>query len=263
VLTGTGVAKVSVVGLGMTTHTGVAAEMFRALADAGINVELVTTSEIKISVLVERGRAVEAVGLIHRTFGLHDERPALPRFGGVSDEVPSAVGDKAAEQAVVGKLAAMEDIVVSAVELDLTQSRVSLAGVPDRPGLAAQVFSTVAEGAVVVDMIVQNAGHDGLASISFTVLATDVDRCLMLVTDVCEAHPGVTVSHDREIAKLTVTGIGLRTHTGVGERLFRTLAGEGVNVQMVNTSEIRVGVVLSPEEGRNVVGPVRSAFGLD
>jgi aspartate kinase len=156
----------------------------------------------------------------------------------------------------------MEDIVVSEVQLDADQSRVTITNLPDEPGVAAEVFTAVAEGAVMVDMIVQNVGHRGNARLSFTVPRDDVDQCLLLLREVTEQWDGVELSSDRNIAKLTVMGIGLRSHTGVGERMFRALAEANINVEMINTSEIRISTVVAPDRGEEALRCLLETFGL-
>jgi aspartate kinase len=260
---GTNVSKVSAVGTGMRTHTGVAAHMFRALADRGINIHLVTTSEIKISVLVDRDRAVEAVRVVHEAFGLDQPDSAAPAVGWQQLPPGGHVADPGArEREIVAQLAAMEDIVVSEVQLDAAQARITLGNLPDVPGVAATLFEAVAEGGVMVDMIVQNVSHKGHTNISFTVPRGDVDRCLLLVREVMEPWPDATLGQDRQIAKLSVMGIGLRSHTGVGETMFRALARADVNVELINTSEIRISAIVAAENGERAAAALRSAFGL-
>src|SRR5262249_27322546 len=154
------VAKISVVGLGMRTHTGVATTMFEALSAAGINIQMITTSEIKISVLVDRASAVPALRAVHRAFLLDQLDPDLSTFvpsrpgAGVMNLVRLADSDSASGSEP--RLLGMEDLVIAGVELDESQARVSLFHVPDRPGCAARVFRAIAEAGVYVDMIVQN-----------------------------------------------------------------------------------------------------------
>ncbi len=260
---GTNVSKVSVVGSGMRAHTGVAGEMFRALAAAGINIVMITTSEIKISVLVNRDQSVEALNVVHNGFRLHESRSAAPSVGIAAD---AAAGPRLPreelERDVVSRLASMEDIVVSDVQLDERQSRITVRHVADQPGVAAEVFSAVAEGGVMVDMIVQDVSHQQAANLSFTVPRSDLERCLLLLREVIDRWPGAELSYEQEIALLTVLGIGLRSHTGVGDRMFRALYEAGVNVQMVNTSEIRIGVVLTPSDAAVALQAVTKAFHL-
>jgi aspartate kinase len=261
---GTNVAKVSVVGAGMRTHTGVAAQMFKSLSDAGVNIQMITTSEIKISVLVNRDQREAALQAAHDGFALHQERAAAPSIGYRQSgaEVKTHVSRDELERDVVSRLASMEDIVVSEVQLDVEQSRVTVRHVADQPGVAAEVFGAVAEGGVMVDLIVQNISHGQQADLSFTVPRGDLERCLLLLRELIERWAGAELSYEKEIAMLSVMGIGLRSHTGVGERMFRALADAGVNVQMVNTSEIRISVVVGPHDAAKANTALLSTFGL-
>lgn len=264
VLPSTGLSKVSVVGHGMLSHTGVAARMFQILARRGINIHVVTTSEIKISVLIDRSQCQAAVNAAHDGFELHKSVAALPEIGIAAAErrgLPQEGRSQLAED-IASQLAGMESIVVSDVYADTDQSRITLASLPDDPGVAELVFTAVAEGGVLVDMIVQNAARNGVATISFTVPAGDIDRSLLLLREVLERFPGARLTHDRRIGKLSVVGIGLRSHTAVGARLFRILAEHAINVQMINTSEIKLSVVVSADQAGEALRLVRSEFGL-
>lgn len=260
---GTNVSKVSAVGAGMRTHTGVAAQMFHILGEAGVGIGMITTSEIKISVLVARDVAQDALVAIHAGFSLDKSIAESPSVGHAAAATAAAsTAQSDIEKVVVENLASMEDIVVSEVQLDVGQARLTIRGLPDEAGVASKLFGAVAEGGIMVDMIVQNIGRDGLASLSFTILQTDVDQCLLLTREVLEAWPEATLSHDREIAKLSVMGIGLRSHTGVGQQMFKALSEAGINVQMINTSEIRISAVVSAEQGRAAHRALLSTFGL-
>jgi len=255
---GTNVAKVSAVGAGMRTHSGVAAQMFRSLAQAGVNIGMITTSDIKISTLVDRDLAETALLAVHDGFHLDQETQEAPSVGFRQKDAPPA--GESIEQQIVGSLANMEDIVVSEVQLDEQQARITLRNIPDRPGICAELFEAVAEGDVMVDMIVQNVSHQGHAEISFTVLREDLERCLLLVREVISQWEGADLSFDPQIDKLTVTGIGLRSHTGVGETMFRALAQADVNVQMINTSEVRLSVVVAADRGQAALQALNHAF---
>lgn len=248
---GTDLAKVSVVGSGMRTHTGVAAQMFKILADAGINIGMVTTSEIKISVLVNRSECEHTVRVVHQGFELHRPAASAPPmgFGNVDKHGHQLTSRDDIERDVVARLTSMEDIVVSEIDLDSDQARVTLNGLPDQPGVCAEVFTAVAEGAIMVDMIVQNVAHNGAASLSLTIPRDDLEQCLLLLREVIESWPGAELSYDADIAKLSVMGIGLRSHTGVGERMFRALSAADINVQMINTSEILMSAVVAAKHG--------------
>ncbi|MEZ6144928.1 MAG: aspartate kinase [Planctomycetaceae bacterium] len=262
VQSGTNVSKLSAVGDGMRSHSGVAAQLFRSLSDAGVNIEMITTSDIKISVLVNRDDADTALRTVHTGFGL-DQADARPPSIGFhqSAQKQSHGAEGSLESQVVGSLANMEKLVVNDVDLDETQSRISIHHIPDAPGVCADLFEAVAEGDVMVDMIVQNVSRQGSAEVSFTVLRSDIERCLLLVREVVSQWKGAELTFDREIDKLTVTGIGLRSHTGVGEMIFRALGDAGVNVQMINTSEVRLSVVVGAGQGKQAVASLHSAFG--
>jgi aspartate kinase len=261
---GTNLSKVSVVGTGMQTHTGVAAQMFAALAHAAVNIGMITTSDIKISVLVDRNQAKAALAAVHGGFDLHRERPALPPVG-VTQPDEHEESDRAREERardVVSRLANMEDIVVSEVQLDRDQALVTLRNLPDVPGVAAVVFAENAEAGVMVDMIVQNVSQSGHSHISFTVPRNELDRSLAATKEAIVQWPQAVLSHDRNIAKLSVRGIGLRTHTGVGEKMFRALADAAVNVRMISTSEVCISTVVELARGDEALNSLVAAFGL-
>ncbi len=248
------VSKVSIVGLGMATQTGVADRMFRALADDGINIEAITTSEFKVSALVARDKGLAALRAVHAEFEL--DRPPRDRvaFGeGAVRKSPADAVD------VVDRLQHMEDLTIESISLDETQARMTLARVPDRPGIAATIFEAVASESILVDMIVQSTGRDGLANVSMTVPREDVVRG-RAVLDRLAGELGGEASHQPEVDILTVTGIGIRSHTGVSIRMFRALSDAGINVEMVSTSEVRVNVVVNADQGQAGLATLRSAF---
>ncbi|HVW03001.1 MAG TPA: ACT domain-containing protein, partial [Planctomycetaceae bacterium] len=188
-----------------------------------------------------------------------------PRVGWTQKaaEAPAGgVSHEELERDVVSRLSSMEDIVVSEVQLDREQSRVTIRNLPDIPGVSAQIFAAVAQGGVMVDLIVQNISHSGHANLSFTVPKKDLEQCLLLVREVSGAWESARLSYDREIAKLTVMGIGLRSHTGVGDRMFRALAEANVNVQMISTSEIRISTVVALDRGEEAHRCLLTTFGL-
>lgn len=247
------VSKVSIVGLGMATQPGVADKMFRALAEKGINILMITTSEIKISVVVERSHGVEALRTVHETFGL-DQVPAK-----VAE--PSGQPTRAAStDELVKRLRGMESLFISGITLDESQARVTLKGIPDTPGLAAQVFDEVAENGVVVDMIVQSVGSEGRANISFTVPAADLAKSVAVAERIAEGLSGPRPTSSPRVAKLSVSGIGMRTHIAVASRLFQSLAKAGINIQMINTSEMLVNVVVAGDKGQQALEALRSEF---
>jgi aspartate kinase len=255
------VAKISIVGLGMRTHTGVATTMFDALATAGVNIQMITTSEIKISVLVARASAVPALRAVHRAFLLDqiggNPAPLTPTRSGSGPMklVPLVELDSGTSEP---RPQGMEDLVIAGVELDESQARVSLFHVPDRPGYAARVFRSIAEAGVFVDMIVQNIGIAGDSVLSFTVPRDATSRAVAAVQ-----AAGVTdVSVEPALAKLSVIGVGMRTHTGVATRMFAAMAERGINVNLINTSEVRINVGTDITRGRDGLECLKRAFAL-
>ncbi|MCR9231981.1 MAG: aspartate kinase [bacterium] len=263
---GTNLSKVSIVGSGMRNNYGVASRMFSILADADINVGMITTSEIKVTVLVDRDQCDEAVRVIHNGF----ELDRLTSYDFASNQIQAGEGQpdesqqKTAEleQEIVDQLSHMEDIVVSEVLLDQSQSRVTVRNLPDNPGICSRLFSVVAEGGVSVDMIVQNMGEEEQAHLSFTVPRTSLEKSLKLVEPLLSEWGDAELSHEAEIAKLSVVGIGLRSHTGVGQSMFSALAEAEINIQMINTSETRISAVVALEDGEKAYQGLLTKFGL-
>jgi aspartate kinase len=251
------VAKVSAVGLGMRTHTGVARTMFEAIAGLDINIQMITTSEIKISVLIDRASAARALRAVHEAFGLA-EALELDVMG--FDPAASRRGlGRATAIAGGAVVAGMEDLVVSGVELDEAQAQVTLLNVADKPGTAASVFRAVSDAGVFVDMIVQNVGTDGNTHLSLTVPHAQANLAAESVRGVVGADRVVIRP---KIAKLSVLGVGVRTHTGAATRMFGALAEAGINIALINTSEVRINVAVDHERARAGLRGVCAAFGL-
>jgi aspartate kinase len=265
-------SKVSAVGVGMKTHPGVAERMFAALAAEKINLKMITTSEIKISVLVDKADGTRALRAVHQTFGLHERRPGEGAGEAVArPPVPAASGRGATgATAVAAHLSAMEDILVSDVLLDDTQGRVTISALPDRPGACSTVFSAIARAGIVVDVIVQNIQDQGLAELSFTVPRSDLQRALELTRQTVAGFRdeggapagGPAVTAEPNIAMVSVLGVGMRTHTGVARRMFGALAQRGINISMISTSEVRVGVVVDLDRGREALEALKEAFNV-
>ncbi|MCA9094425.1 MAG: aspartate kinase [Planctomycetaceae bacterium] len=262
---GTNVSKVSVVGSGMRTNTGVASKMFKSLADAGINIGLITTSDIKISVLVDRDQALAAVAAVHKGFQLEKGSSTPPSAKAVAAVQASEKGVPVEQlaQDVVSRLSNMEDIVVSDVSLDDDQARVTIHNLPDLPGTSSQVFATVAAAGIMVDLIVQNAGHQGQATLSLTVPRNQREATAAALKPLLDEWKEARLTYDDAIAKLSVMGIGLRSHTGVGDKMFQTLADANINVQMISTSEIRISTVVSKADGKKAQQVLTQAFDLE
>jgi aspartate kinase len=248
-------AKVSVVGVGMEREEGVAGRMFTALSAAGINVRMITTSEIKISVLVDKKDAQAAVQAVHRAFGLEAETTD----GGA--DVAGSQLVKSSPLDVVRRLEGMEDLAIEDCQLDSSQALVTFTDLPDKPGVAADVFEEVGRAGLLVDMIVQSHPRNGLAEISFTVPAGDRDKAIDVAQKIA-ATRGATVADVPHVAKLSITGVGIRSHAGVADRLFKPLADCGINIDLVSTSEVRLNVVVAAEHGEKSLKVLREAFGL-
>jgi aspartate kinase len=252
------VSKVSVVGLGMARRAGVADKMFRALADAGVNIQMITTSEIKISALVARQDAQTALRAVHEAFQLDVEPPPTDSAAGVASH--AQVLD-AATIASRMQSADMEELTIENIALDESQARVTIRGVPDMLGVAATVFEEVAAAGVFVDMIVQSYdGHEDSADLSFTVAQDRLESALNVARRLAEKYKCQAVTSSPKIAKLSVSGVGLRSHTGVAVRMFRALAAADINVEMINTSEVHVNVVVDGGNGREALTRLEDAF---
>jgi aspartate kinase len=138
----------------------------------------------------------------------------------------------------------MEDVIVSGVTSDLDQAKITLLHVPDRPGLAAKLFGPIADDNIVVDMIIQNASADGFTDLTFTVPKGDANKALARVKAAAAEIGASGVVFDAEVAKVSIVGMGMRSHAGVAARMFQTLARESINIQMISTSEIKISVVI-------------------
>ncbi len=156
----------------------------------------------------------------------------------------------------------MEAVIVTGVAHDRSQAKVSILRVPDRPGVAAQVFGAVADHGIVVDMIVQNISRDGYTDISFTLPRTDRDRTVAALSEVARRIGAQGVAHDDRIAKVSIIGVGMRSHSGVAARMFRALSAEGINIQMISTSEIAVSCVIEDKYTELAVRALHDAFEL-
>jgi len=264
------VSKVSIVGTGMRSQKGVAQKMFAALAEAGINLKMITTGDIKISVLVKKEEGVDALRVVHQAFGLE-----LPRLGaGLSvpalpDKTPkkSAAAFEAARKkdlaVIMQRLSSMEDIVVSDVDLDTDQGLIFIFNLPDVPGNCSRLFRAVAEAGIVVDMIVQNPSDQKRAQVSFSAPIRDMPKALKVARAAARAIDAETrVKAGPAVARLIVSGIGMRTHTGVASRMFGALAEHGINIAMINTSEVRISVVVERAKGKKALAVLRGAFNL-
>jgi len=154
----------------------------------------------------------------------------------------------------------MENMIIAGVTSDLDQAKITILHVPDRPGLAAKLFGPIAEDNIVVDMIIQNASADGFTDLTFTVPKGDAQKALARVKAAAEEVGASGVVFDAEVAKVSIVGLGMRSHAGVAARMFQTLAGEGINIQMISTSEIKISVVMDAKYTELAVRVLHDVF---
>jgi aspartate kinase len=166
---------------------------------------------------------------------------------------------------VVPEEKAMENVVVSGVTASRDEAKVTLFGVPDKPGVAARIFSPLSEHAIVVDMIVQNVSADGRTDLTFTVPKGDFKRAVDLIKTRCGdlTGGGERISSTEGLAKVSVVGVGMRSHAGVAQRMFELLSKEGINILMISTSEIKISVVVEGKYAELAVRVLHDGFGLD
>jgi aspartate kinase len=162
---------------------------------------------------------------------------------------------------VVRRLQGMEDLAIEDCLLDSSQALVTFTDLPDTPGVAADVFEEVGRAGLLVDMIVQSHPRKGRAELSFTVPAASRDKAIDVAGAIARAR-GATVANVPHVAKLSITGVGIRSHAGVADRLFKPLADAGVNIDLVSTSEVRLNVIVAAEHGGTSLAVLRRAFGL-
>jgi aspartate kinase len=164
---------------------------------------------------------------------------------------------------IVAETPIMEHIVVSGAALKKDLVRVTIKGVPDRPGIAAKIFGDIASGNIVVDDIIQNVLDDNTANISFTVEHGDLADIRPVVDVICkELGPTAKATYQSELAKVSVVGVGMRTHTGVAQRMFKALADAKVNIQNITTSEIKISCIIGKNDGAKALQIVHDAFEL-
>ena len=163
---------------------------------------------------------------------------------------------------VVKETESMEDTVISGVAFNRNLAKISLLGVPDRPGIAAEFFGRLAEHHIVIGMIIQNVGTHGLNDISFTVDRTEEKRAMKIAREACKALKAKDVIIDANVAKVSVVGIGIKSHTDVAARMFRALARNNINIESITTSEIRISCLIREDEGDKAVQVIHDEFAL-
>lgn len=237
------IAKISIAGAGMIGRPGVAAQMFQSLAEAGINIQMISTSEVKVSCVIDAKDCDGAIATLCRAFG-------------VTSSGRSAVEGSATDATQV-----------RGVALDLKQAQVAIRHVSDRPGMAAQVFTLLAKHNISVDMIIQSqrcrvVNGAMTRDIAFTVAQADAESAQKALQAAAGEFGWGEVIVDSAIAKVSIVGSGMVGQPGVAAQMFDALRQENINIQMIATSEIKVSCVVREAEGVKALQVVHRAFGL-
>ncbi len=239
------IAKVSIVGAGMIGRPGIAAQMFNSLAAAGVNIRLISTSEVKVSCVIAENDADQAIAALCATFEV-DNSPLLIALA--KKPIPLIPP-------------------VRGVALDIHQAQLAIRYVPDRPGRAAQVFHALAEANISVDMIIQSQRCRLIEDIptrdiAFTVHQGDTKLAQEVLKKLEGMLPCSEVVVDEAIAKVSIVGAGMVGHPGTAARMFTALAAEKINIHMITTSEIKVSCVVAQDQGIRALQVVHAAFNL-
>jgi aspartate kinase len=244
VITESGIAKVSISGAGMIGRPGVAAQMFRTLADAGVNIQMISTSEVKVSCVIPNDRCDIAIAALCQEFGI-----STSTTDASTDSPPANIP------------------CVRGVALDLRLARLAIRHVPDRVGMAAELFGILAKNSISVDTIIQSQRtriSNGTATrdIAFTVAQGDAADAKQLL-DAAAAQLGCgEVVVDLAISKISIVGAGMIGKPGIAAQMFNALAVAGINIQMIATSEIKISCVVAEDRGIDALKTVHQAFGL-
>ncbi len=157
----------------------------------------------------------------------------------------------------------MEEALLSGVTLNRDEAKLTMLGVPDRPGVASTILGPVAEANIEVDMILQNMGADGMTDFTFTVHRSDFDATMSILEHISDELGARAVEGDNKIAKISVVGVGMRSHAGIASRVFAALAREAINIQMISTSEIKISIVVDEKYSELGVRTLHSEFKLE
>lgn len=238
------VAKVSIVGVGIVGRPGIAVQMFTALAQAGINIQMISTSEIKVSCAIDEADGEKAIAALISTFNVPD----------VSDQV----SDRHENIGLPTDLPP-----VRGVALDLNQARLAVRQVPDRPGIAASLLQHLADRRICVDMIIQSQSTQGVNEIAFTVPIGDVDMAETYLSQAASDLGCGEVVSDRNLAKVSIVGAGMMRTTGVAAKMFSALAQSNINIEMIATSEIKVSCAIGKNVAEAALKVIHQAFDLE
>jgi aspartate kinase len=180
---------------------------------------------------------------------------------GVPIHVRSSFSDK--EGTIISKeVKAMEDVVVSGVAVNKDEAKLTICDVPDKPGIAATIFKDIARQGINVDMIIQNVSRTKATDISFTVLGSDLAKTLKASREVANKVGAGEVTSDENIAKVSIVGIGMKSHSGIAAKMFEALAKAGINIEMISTSEIKISCVVEKTRANDAVRAIHKAFNL-
>jgi aspartate kinase len=164
---------------------------------------------------------------------------------------------------VVAETKDMEKVTVSGIAFNKNEARITISKVPDKPGIAAKIFDPLVRTGIVVDMIVQNTSEEGFTDLTFTVIKSDFNNSMKLLSSVAKEIGAEKVLGDEDISKVSIIGVGMRTHAGVAQKMFNTLARENINIMMISTSEIKISCVIEEKYTELAVRVLHEAFGLD
>ena len=156
----------------------------------------------------------------------------------------------------------MEAVLVSGIAYDKNEAKIAVMHVPDKPGIAAKILSPLSDASISVDMIVQNVSEAGLTDFTFTVTKADFKKALAITRETANEVNARDIVTDENISKISIVGVGMRSHAGVATKMFQTLAREGINIQMISTSEIKVSVVVDGKYTELAVRILHDAFGM-
>lgn len=246
VMVETAIAKIAIAGAGMIGRPGVAAQMFTTLATAGINIQMISTSEVKVSCVIAAQDCDRAIAALCNTFEVHSSPvEARPLTAAVSASAPPVRG----------------------VALDLKQARLAIRHVPDRPGMAAKIFQLLANHNISVDMIIQSQRCrvvNGVTTrdIAFTVARMDAEAARTAIETAAPELGYGEIAVNAAIAKVSIVGSGMVGQPGIAAKMFAALAAEAINIQMIATSEIKISCLVDEADGVKALQVVHAAFGL-
>ncbi len=262
------IAKVSIAGAGMIGRPGVAAKMFASLADAGVNIQMISTSEVKVSCVIDALDCEYAVSALHKAFEVDE-------VGNRELRVPTEWGlgtwdlgeDMEIEKTDASFSLLTPTLSIRGIALDIDQARLAIRQVPDHLGMVAKLFSLLAQHKISVDMIIQSPRCrmiDGVPrrDIAFTVAHTDAEFVRETLAKAAAEFGWGEVILDGAIAKVSIVGAGMVRQPGVAAKMFEVLAQHQINIQMIATSEIKISCVVAQEEGIKAIRALHSAFGL-